>query len=39
MTVLNVLTSTDELEAAILLSGYLPLPKQTRRVSSLLLIP
>lgn len=33
MTMLKVLTSADELEAAILLSGYLPLPNQTQQVS------
>ncbi|ORY89453.1 Phospholipase/Carboxylesterase-domain-containing protein [Leucosporidium creatinivorum] len=34
MTMLNVLVSTDQLEAAILLSGYLPLPKQTQQLGS-----
>jgi predicted esterase len=32
MTLLNVLTSANELEAAILFSGYLPLHQKTQRV-------
>lgn len=32
MTMLNVLSSTHELEVAILLSGYLALPDQTQQV-------